>query len=470
MDIRADCIPWGAKWESELQGALASCDALIVLIGPQWLKCEQPAAPGCRRLDAPNDWVRGEIAAVLHRREASSQNVLVLPVLIGGAQAPLAADLPIELRSLGFASIQAKTLSEGHWDTEVDELIDTLRTSPKLRQLHDLATTKKGIEGLLDLIRKNAVVADAVGRSREIIETTDHEISELRTYKELHDALHTIEAECLTTLRVDSSQERLAFSKLDFTAPSRFIRTASNLHQPSDPLLQELVDRLDHISRLFDEATAENASSSRDALIGELEELISYFPDQLHHLISLSATRLRLDRLMQLMATVKSVLPDTASQDAELKPMLESIEALAQLQERLNQLVREHGLLQRLDLNLRRVCVGMRSAHRSSTSKPLAAAFEWEQIERQRARLQPPFSPELLQAGIAGLEPLELQTKASVEAGNESAAIGNFARYFHLVGNVFRALDSSLKDFCTDLDRESQGLRLILQQLEDSHV
>ncbi|MDI3566609.1 TIR domain-containing protein [Bradyrhizobium sp. Arg816] len=75
MDSRGGSIPWGADWDRALKDALEVCEVLVVLIGPQWITCER--SPGVRRLDAPDDWVRNEIATVLRRSRR-----LVLPVLL----------------------------------------------------------------------------------------------------------------------------------------------------------------------------------------------------------------------------------------------------------------------------------------------------------------------------------------------------------------------------------------------------
>ena len=52
--------------------------------------------------------------------------------------------------------------------------------------------------------------------------------------------------------------------------------------------------------------------------------------------------------------------------------------------------VYEHGLLQRLDSKLRAVCDG--------DTMPGNLAGEWARIKQKRARLAPPYSPELARA------------------------------------------------------------------------
>lgn len=87
-----DNIPYGADFVDYLDQAVAQCDVLIPLIGRSWLTVAD--SHGNRRLDDPNDFVRIEIASALKR------DILVLPVLIGGATMPGPSDLPNDLQSL----------------------------------------------------------------------------------------------------------------------------------------------------------------------------------------------------------------------------------------------------------------------------------------------------------------------------------------------------------------------------------
>ena len=87
-----DNIPYGADFVDYLDQAVAQCDVLIPLIGRSWLTVTD--SHGNRRLDDPNDFVRIEIDSALKR------DILVLPVLLGGAVMPGPSDLPEALQPL----------------------------------------------------------------------------------------------------------------------------------------------------------------------------------------------------------------------------------------------------------------------------------------------------------------------------------------------------------------------------------
>ena len=89
-----DSIPLGVDFRKFVGDKVARCDALLAVIGPQWLETRNEA--GGRRLDDARDLVRAEVAAALAR------DIPVVPVLVGSAAMPDEAVLPEELRELAY--------------------------------------------------------------------------------------------------------------------------------------------------------------------------------------------------------------------------------------------------------------------------------------------------------------------------------------------------------------------------------
>ena len=83
MDVEG--IEPGVDFVDAIEGAVGSCEVLIVIIGKDWLAAD---AVGKRRLDDPGDFVRIETAAALAR------NIRVVPVLVDDAEMPRAKQLP----------------------------------------------------------------------------------------------------------------------------------------------------------------------------------------------------------------------------------------------------------------------------------------------------------------------------------------------------------------------------------------
>jgi len=108
MDV--DNIPVGINFEEYLNNQVAQCDAMLSVIGPNWLNAKDETNQ--RRLDKPDDFVAIELAGALAR------NILVIPVLVDGTRMPMASELPASLKPLALRNaIQIRNTNFGS-DTE----------------------------------------------------------------------------------------------------------------------------------------------------------------------------------------------------------------------------------------------------------------------------------------------------------------------------------------------------------------
>lgn len=122
MDV--DDIPPGANFAAHIDAKVGSCDALVAVIGKNWLTARN--GDGQLRLSDPSDFVGLELALVLQRK------ILVIPVLVGGATMPTVGDLRSDLKTL--AQRNALTLSDQDFQRDVDLLIKALEKAPGLRK------------------------------------------------------------------------------------------------------------------------------------------------------------------------------------------------------------------------------------------------------------------------------------------------------------------------------------------------
>jgi TIR domain len=107
----------GEDFTDAIDQALSQSEAALVVIGPRWLTVT--TTDGTRRLDQPDDSVRTELELAL------AHEVRVIPVLVGGATMPSAAQLPSELQPL--AQRQAVDLRDNSWRQDFDTLVRALR-------------------------------------------------------------------------------------------------------------------------------------------------------------------------------------------------------------------------------------------------------------------------------------------------------------------------------------------------------
>jgi hypothetical protein len=119
MDV--DAIPLGVNFVTALHEAVAECEVLLAVIGPNWVEARDDT--GARRLDDPNDFVRIEIGAALQR------SIPVIPILLDGAKVPKANQLPEELKELPMRNWLEVDHASFHSD--LDKLVRGLKA--KLR-------------------------------------------------------------------------------------------------------------------------------------------------------------------------------------------------------------------------------------------------------------------------------------------------------------------------------------------------
>jgi len=107
----------GENFTEAIDRALSESDVALIVIGPRWLTAADPM--GVVRLTQPSDYVRAELASAL------SRDLRVVPVLVGGASMPDAADLPEELAALAVR--HAVTLHDETRHEDVEGLWRELR-------------------------------------------------------------------------------------------------------------------------------------------------------------------------------------------------------------------------------------------------------------------------------------------------------------------------------------------------------
>ncbi len=114
MDV--DDIPVGKDFDDYLKSQVAACDAMLAIIGPNWLSAKDEA--GQRRLDKPDDFITIEIGTALAR------NIPVVPVLVDGAHMPKESELPAALKPL--ARRQAVQIRHANFSSDAESLIKKL--------------------------------------------------------------------------------------------------------------------------------------------------------------------------------------------------------------------------------------------------------------------------------------------------------------------------------------------------------
>src|SRR5687767_498055 len=102
----------GFDFVDHIETVLATCAVMLVMIGKSWTAITDKK--GRRKLDQPEDLVRGEIAAALKRR------IPVIPVLVEDASMP-DADVPDDIR--GLTRRNFIELTHRRWEADVQQVL-----------------------------------------------------------------------------------------------------------------------------------------------------------------------------------------------------------------------------------------------------------------------------------------------------------------------------------------------------------
>jgi len=169
MDVGS--IPFGENFVDVLNKQLKSCQALLVVIGPNWLK----TIGGRTNLDDPNDWVRLEIETAMRRK------IRIFPVLLDNAEMPAQDQIPESLSS--FREYQFIRIDHENYSPIVKELVSQLSERVKPAPPKAPAPLTEQLDHPAEPVCTNASTtndAPFAGQGRKLLETA---ISELRTGK-----------------------------------------------------------------------------------------------------------------------------------------------------------------------------------------------------------------------------------------------------------------------------------------------
>ena len=108
----------GEDYREAIRRELATCYAVLVVIGRSWLTAADDQ--GRRRLDYPRDMLRTEVQYALD----NDSRIRVIPVLVEGATMPRPRELPTPIHRLGFRI--AHELTRTHMRADLARLIQRL--------------------------------------------------------------------------------------------------------------------------------------------------------------------------------------------------------------------------------------------------------------------------------------------------------------------------------------------------------
>jgi TIR domain len=169
MDVTA--IQPGESFGRRIERTLDASGAVVVIVGREWLNLLKSR----EREVSERDLVRAEMAAALKR------DILIIPVLVEGAQMPTAAELPPDVQPL--AERNALEVSDARWDYDMTRLVDALTQAPGIEKLGDRKLKSAWARPLVVLLGQCVLGAIAIAGWKFLHQTLPRPIFQGRSYK-----------------------------------------------------------------------------------------------------------------------------------------------------------------------------------------------------------------------------------------------------------------------------------------------
>jgi len=307
-----------------------------------------------------------------------------------------------------------------------------------------------------------ADVRTAVVTFQTDFQAASQQIEQMNDYKQIHDLFQILETQYDLINRDqkrlpddDMAWEDIAIAEPELQAKISDMVTLSK----SQTFAEGDVRWANQLETVTDRLHTAVEGDDLDALDGGvrlLYRVLNRYPTRINAQLVAVASALRLDNLEKAITTISSSL---AEADVTMDSMVDEVKggksALAGLDERLKDLVREHNAWQTIDDEVRRV----KAAVSQNNLDELEDA--WYDLE--------PMTLDLVDAHngaewTVNLSKVMADLKPAIEQQLNSKVRRLFMRYHTYVGHRFREVDLELLSLCTELQRVGEQIDLLLRQ------
>lgn len=305
-------------------------------------------------------------------------------------------------------------------------------------------------------------VRTAVVTFQTDFQTASQQIDQMNDYKQIHDLFQILETQYDLIYRDqkrlpddDMAWEDIAIAEPELQSKISDIVTLSKSQTFAGGDMR-WASQLETVKEKLQTAVAADDLQALDDGVTLLYRVLNRHPTRINAQLVAVASALRLDNLEKAITTISTSL---AEADVAMANMVEEVKsgrsALAGLDERLKELVREHNAWQSIDDEIRRV----KAAVTQNNIDDLADA--WYDLE--------PMTQERIEANKEAEWAVNLATvMAELEPAINQQLVSKvrrlFMRYHTYVGHRFREVDLELLSLCTELQRVGEQIDLLLRQ------
>ena len=395
--------------------------------------------------------------------------------LPGSAKKDKARELIIHFDRRKRINVLVATFCELHPNVDFESIVlDEMDEDPTTSRIEihtadilpqqDKSNTMIASKSFSAIVRmlSRADVRTAVVTFQTDFQAASQQIEQMNDYKQIHDLFQILETQYDLINRDqkrlpddDMAWEDIAIAEPELQAKISDMVTLSKSQTFAEGDVR-WANQLETVTDRLHTAVEGDDLEALDGGVRLLYRVLNRYPTRINAQLVAVASALRLDNLEKAITTISSSL---AEADVTMDSMVEEVKggrsALAGLDERLKDLVREHNAWQTIDDEIRRV----KAAVSQNNLDELEDA--WYDLE--------PMTLELVDAHngaewTVNLSKVMADLKPAIEQQLNSKVRRLFMRYHTYVGHRFREVDLELLSLCTELQRVGEQIDLLLRQ------
>lgn len=337
------------------------------------------------------------------------------------------------------AAIQQIKMTLRGWGQSVEDLPDDGAVS-------SVGQLSNALLNMADRMQVPAV-RDRLDQFHSSLTLLNQQLQILQTYKDLHDQLHQLQFGCYRPIMVGARKfprNQTFITSLGLYTVELKLLIASLLNivaRPNFPAqerawIHQLISAYEQLDLAFSTLKREPFELARDLI----ERVLNLQPTRINERLKSIARGLPFDALVQVLVLTKSPITVEASDNNRTVAMDQGIAAVEQVRARLAQLIDEHDIWQRFDLDLRQ--------YENDPSRYVQIfTFLWQtelkpsllKIYQQRSD---PWTLELKRSGELLEQTFTASTVTQSEAGRA---------FYSCFGKCFFQADKELKEQCEQL-------------------
>lgn len=315
---------------------------------------------------------------------------------------------------------------------------------------------------LLAGLMKSAIVRSLVTTYRADFRAASEQIDILSNYKDLHDLLHKLQYRCYSVIALEAQRfpkDDLALDNLlnyevtlqDIANELQRVAQQAGLAANETTWIGDVVQAQGLLRLALDEMDGEKLRR----VVWLLRRVLALQPSNINHRLIGAARALRLTEIVVSLAAIRDALQQLQVDSARTNQFTTGVDALQQLDARLQALMLEHDQWQEVQRILGRIEDVM-------IHDLMELEFSWPDLRARVDALCQTHKGEWVDLFCQDRDQLD----KAITTQNPVRIRSYFQRYRQRAGNRFFQVDTQLKELCTELRKVGESLATILKVLE----